>query len=205
MIRVALVEDDFDIRSGLELLIAGTEGYECLGAYPDCESALAALVEDQPDVMLMDIELPGMNGIEGARTLRSLYPDLDVIMLTIREDDRAIFDSLCAGACGYLIKTTRPNKILSAIEEAAGGGAPMSSAVARMVIDSFRRAQPSTLTAREVQILRLLCEGKSYKAIAGELFISQGTVHTHLKNIYRKLEVHSKTEAMAKAIRDRLV
>jgi DNA-binding NarL/FixJ family response regulator len=205
MIRVALVEDDFDIRSGLELLIAGTDGYECLGAYADCESAIAALVEEQPDVMLMDIELPGMNGIEGTRTLRSLYSDLDVIMLTIREDDQAIFDSLCAGACGYLIKTTRPNKILSAIEEAAGGGAPMSSAVARMVIDSFRRVQPTTLTAREVQILRLLCEGKSYKAIAGELFISQGTVHTHLKNIYRKLEVHSKTEAMAKAIKDRLV
>ncbi|MCA9729397.1 MAG: response regulator transcription factor [Candidatus Eisenbacteria bacterium] len=234
-IRVVVIEDDADIRGALELLISGTPGYTCGGAFGDCESALAALVpggnghpddgavptpdpddasgaaaargraKDLLDVVLMDIELPGIDGIEGVRRLRARFPDLDVIMLTVHEDDRSVFDSLCAGACGYLVKTTPAPRILAAIEEVHRGGAPMSPAIARMVAGSFQRGAESPLTARETEILQQLCAGKSYKMIANELYISQETVHSHLKNIYRKLEVNSKTEAMAKAYRERWV
>lgn len=216
MVRVAIVEDDPEIRGALELLISGTTGYACEGAFSDCESALAAFqprADDNdlasrsapPDVLLMDIELPGMNGIEGVHRLRERFPTLNIIMLTVHDDDRSVFDSLCAGACGYLVKTIHPSKILAAIEDVHRGGAPMSPAIARMVAGSFRKGANSPLTLRETEILQQVCVGKSYKMIAGELFISQETVHSHLKNIYRKLEVSSKTEAMAKAYRERWV
>ena len=153
----------------------------------------------------MDISLPGMSGIEGVRVLRERFPILDIIMLTVHDDDRSVFDSLCAGACGYLVKTTHPTKILAAIEEVHRGGAPMSPSIARLVASSFRKGANSPLTPRETEILQQVCVGKSYKMIAAELFISQETVHSHLKNIYRKLEVSSKTEAMAKAYRERWI
>ena len=240
-VRVAVVEDDAEIRGALELLISGTAGYVCAGGFGDCESAIAAFssraeesgLQAAPpggslratgaadgaapssdsatrgtalvDVLLMDISLPGMSGIEGVRVLRERFPILDIIMLTVHDDDRSVFDSLCAGACGYLVKTTHPTKILAAIEEVHRGGAPMSPSIARLVASSFRKGANSPLTPRETEILQQICVGKSYKMIAAELFISQETVHSHLKNIYRKLEVSSKTEAMAKAYRERWI
>ena len=204
-VRVCIVEDDDDIRQAWRLLIDGTPGYMCVGAFRDCESALDDLETSDADVVLMDIQLPGMSGIEGTRRLRQRGVEADVIMLTVREDDEAVFDSLAAGACGYFPKTTPPGKVLAAIEEARRGGAPMHASVARRVVESFHRSGSSPLTERETEILRALCLGKSYKAIAASLYISQGTVHTHLKNIYKKLHVHSKTEAMARALKDRLI
>jgi len=204
-IYVSLIEDDADIRQGLKLLLKGTPGFSCVAAYSDCESALREIPNDPPDVLLMDIQLPGMSGIDGVRRIKKLLPDLDVIMLTIHDDDKRVFESLCAGACGYLVKTTPPAKLLDAIQEVYNGGAPMSASIARLVIQSFRRSSDSNLTAREQEILALLCKGKSYKMIAEALHLSKGTVHSHLKKIYKKLEVNSMTEAVAKAHQERLV
>jgi DNA-binding NarL/FixJ family response regulator len=166
---------------------------------------LQEIAEHAPDVVLMDIQLPGMSGIEGVRRLKKILPDLNVIMLTIHDDDKRVIDSLCAGACGYLVKTTPPAKLLEAISEVHAGGSPMSANIARMVIQSFQRKQSAELTAREAEILSQLCSGKSYKMIADSLHISRGTVHSHLKNIYKKLEVNSMSEAVAKAYQEKLV
>ncbi|MEK7727775.1 MAG: response regulator transcription factor [candidate division KSB1 bacterium] len=204
-ISVALIEDDVDIRRGLALLLNKTPGFACAAAYPDCETALQEIADDPPEVLLMDIQLPGMSGIEGVRRIKKLLPDLDVIMLTIHDDDKRVFDSLCAGACGYLVKTTPPAKLLEAIKEVYAGGAPMSASIARLVIQSFRKSSESNLSPRELEILSLLCQGKSYKMIAEALHLSKGTVHSHLKKIYKKLEVNSMTEAVAKAHQERLV
>lgn len=204
-IKVSIVEDDPDIRSGLELIISGTPGFEVVATYSDCESALRDIPQQIPEVALMDVELPGMSGVEGVKRLKQTLPNLDIIMLTVREDDETVFNSLCAGACGYLVKTTPPARLLDAIREVYNGGAPMSAKIARMVIHSFRRPVETPLTERETEILSQLCQGKSYKMIAAALFISQGTVHSHLKHIYKKLQVNSKSEAVAKALQDRLV
>lgn len=205
MICVSIVEDDADIRHGLELLLNGAPGFCCLEAYSDCEAALTDVASNTPDVLLMDIQLPGMSGIEGARRIKRLLPRLDVIMLTIHDDDQRVFDSLCAGACGYLLKTTPPAKLLEAIKEVHAGGAPMSAGIARMVIQSFQQPARADLTQREQDILSQLCRGKSYKMIADTLHISRGTVHSHIKSIYKKLEVNSMSEAVAKAFQERLV
>lgn len=205
-IYVSLVEDDADIRRGLQLLLKSTPGFSCLAAYGDCASALREIADNPPDVLLMDIQLPGMSGIEGVRRIKKLLPELDVIMLTIHDDDQRVFDSLCAGACGYLVKTTPPAKILESIKDVHHGGAPMSASIARLVIQSFQRSvADNALTARELEILSQLCRGKSYKMIAAALHLSKGTVHSHLKKIYKKLEVNSMTEAVAKAHRERLI
>lgn len=204
-IYVSLIEDDADIRQGLKLLLKGTPGFSCVAAFSDCESALREIPNDPPDVLLMDIQLSGMSGIEGVRRLKKILPELDVIMLTIYDDDKRVFDSLCAGACGYLVKTTPPTKILEAIQEVHAGGAPMSASIARLVIQSFQKSSDPNLSPREQEILGLLCQGKSYKMIAAALHLSKGTVHSHLKKIYKKLEVNSMTEAVAKAHQEKLV
>lgn len=205
-IRVAVVEDDPDIRAGLEVLLDGGSGARCIAAFASGEEALAGLREGvDVDLVLMDIELPGDTGIETTRRLRAKRPDLEVVMLTVREDDDAVFQSLCAGAVGYLLKTTPPSRLFAAIEEAHAGGAPMSPTIARRVARSFQSTSPSPLSERETEILAQLCQGMSYREIGNALFISERTVHSHLKNIYRKLEVHSKTEAMARAMRERWV
>lgn len=205
MITVAIVEDDPAIRDSLALLINGTPGYSCIATYPTCEKAIKEIPQNLPDVLLMDIGLPGMSGIEGIKILKEKVPDLDILVLTIQSDDKVVFEALCAGACGYLVKDTPPARLLDAIRETYDGGAPMSTRIARMVVESFRITPQSTLTDRETEVLTHLCRGKSYKTIADDLGISEETVRRHIKNIYRKLEVHSKSEAVAKAFRERLV
>jgi DNA-binding NarL/FixJ family response regulator len=205
MISVAIVEDDDDLRESLPILINSTPGFTCLSAYRDCETAIKELENDLPEVVLMDIGLPGMSGIEGIPKIKEKLPDIDIIMLTIHEDDDLVFDALCAGACGYLLKDTPPEKILEAIREAHEGGAPMSSNIARMVVRSFQTEHYSPLTKRETGILTELCKGMSYKTIADTLFISEETVRSHIKHIYHKLHVRSKSEAVAKAFKSRLV
>ena len=205
LIYVMLVEDDDDIRKGLRLLIDGTDGMKCVGDYRSCEDCMQKIAQHLPDVLLLDIELPGMSGVEGIRQFKALVPELDIMMLTVHEEDNLIFESLCAGASGYMVKTTAPGRLISAIHEIHGGGSPMSTQIARRVIESFRQPNSHALTTREQEILRLLCKGNSYKMIAGELGISRGTVHCHIKNIYKKLQVHSSSQAVAKAMREKLV
>jgi len=205
MITVSIIEDDHDIRESLAIIINGTPGYRCESAYNKVEPALQNVETELPDVILMDIELPGMSGIEGVRRIKKILPEIDILMLTVHEDDGVVFESLCAGACGYLTKNTPPSRLLDAIKEVHEGGAPMSTNIARMVIGSFNQSAKSPLTVREKEVLTLLCKGKSYKMIADQLFISTDTVRSHIKRIYKKLEVTSNAEAVAKAIREKLV
>jgi DNA-binding NarL/FixJ family response regulator len=205
LIRVTIVEDDAEIRSVLATLLGESPGFRCVGTHGDCESALAALDAEQPDVVLMDIVLPGMSGIQGVAEVRRRLPGADVVMLTVHPDDAYVYDALAAGAAGYLLKGSRTEQILEAIRDVRRGGAPMSPVIARRVVESFRRAKESPLSPRETEVLGLLCQGRSYGDAARALFISEETIHFHIKNIYRKLEVHSKSAAVARAIRDRLV
>lgn len=205
LITVAVVEDDDDIRMGLAKLIDRTKGFSCVSAYRGCETALPDLAREKPDVVLMDIQLPGMSGIAGVQRLKEILPVTDIIMLTIHDDDELVFQSLCAGATGYLVKNTKPAKILEALRDAYEGGAPMSSNIARMVVSSFRRTTQSPLSPREKEVLAQLCKGHSYKTIAEALFLGEETVHSHIKSIYQKLQVHSKSEAILKALHERLV
>lgn len=204
-ISVAIVEDDNDIRQLLTLIIDGSPGYSCKQSYGDCETAIKEIPKNPPNVVLMDIDLPGISGIEGIKILKPQLPDIDFIMLTIHENDDSIFNSMCAGASGYLLKDTPPTTLLNAIKEACDGGAPMSASIARRVIRSFQKPTNSPLTQRETEILQKLCDGDNYKVIAEALFISGDTVRAHIKNIYKKLHVHSRAEAVKKAIDDRLI
>lgn len=205
MITVAIVEDDGDIRESLALLINGTPGFTCINTYSDCETALDGIVEDPPDVVLMDVGLPGMSGIEGIRLLKERLHEINLVVLTVHDESKLVFDALCAGACGYLLKDTPPAKLLEAIRETYEGGAPMSTQIARMVVGSFRTNPHTALTQRETEVLEQLCKGKSYKMIADTLFISEETVRRHIKHIYKKLQVGSKSEAVAKALKEKLV
>lgn len=220
MIRVAIVEDNRTILQGLSLLIDGTPGYACIGAYTDCESLLAEIAEVRPGVLLMDIGLPGMSGIEGVRRVKAVMPEVNILILTIYDENDLVFEALCAGACGYLVKKTPPARLLEAIQEAHGGGSPMSSHIARKVVNLLRQtssrkptASPrdgatrdaALLTARERDILNGLAEGNSYQALARSLNISADTVRFHIRNIYRKLHVHSQSEAVAKALRKGII
>ncbi len=205
MITISVVEDDKEVREGLMLLIDGTPGFSCIGAFSDCETAIAEIAADPPDVVLMDLGLPGMSGIEGIRRIKERLPELDVLVLTVHGETNLVFEALCAGACGYLLKSTLPTKILQAIEQTHRGGAPMSDQIARMVVSSFHTHFQASLTQREKEVLTLLCQGKSYKMIAEALFISEDTVRYHIKNVYKKLQVSSKSEAVAKALKEKLV
>ena len=209
-IKVALIEDRREIRDGLAMLINGTQGFKCTGSYRSMEDALPRIGTDLPDVALCDIGLPGMSGIEGMRILKEKFPGLLLLMLTIYDDDERIFDALCAGACGYLLKKTPPAKLLEGLREAVDGGSPMSPEVARRVIALFRDIRPPEradyeLTPHETRLLKLLVEGHNYKTAALELKVSINTISFHMRHIYEKLQVHSKSEAVAKALRDRLV
>ena len=209
-IKVTLIEDQRDVREGLAVLINGSPGYRCTFSFRTMEEALRQIDSNLPDVLLTDIGLPGMSGIEGIRILKERHPDLSIIALTVYDDDERIFDALCAGASGYLLKNTPPARLLESLKEVASGGAPMSPEVARRVITLFREFRPpdrsqSTLTQQENELLKLLVDGHSYKTAASKLDISVSTVSFHLQNIYNKLQVHSKTEAVAKALRNKLV
>ena len=206
MIKISIVEDDKEIRESLAILIEGTDGFSCVSHYGSVELALEKIIDEKPDVILMDINLPGMTGIEGVKLIKEKMPECEIIMQTISENDKDVFDSLCAGACGYLKKNTPPAKLLDAITEAVKGGAPMNMDIARLVVNSFKPGQTkdSPLTEREKDVLRNLCDGKSYKMIAAELFVDINTVKFHIRNIYRKLEVNSKGEAIAKAMKENL-
>jgi len=204
MINVAIVEDNDEIRDGLAMLIGGSEGYRCMATYSNAEDALSDLVRKKPDVVLMDINLPRMSGIECTRKLKQLRSDLSIVMLTMYDDDEKIFESLKAGARGYILKKTPPAKLLEAILEVHSGGSPMSSRIARRVVQTFQALGTSTaerenLSKRENEILGYLAKGYRYKAIAETLSISTETVRTHLRNIYEKLQVHSRSEAVFKA------
>ena len=209
-IRVVIVEDLREVREGLTALINGTQGFACAGGYRSMEEALRSIGPERPDVILTDVGLPGMSGIEGTRILRERFPTTPILALTIYDNDDKIFDALCAGASGYLLKNTPPARLLDALDEAVNGGAPMSPGVAHRVVRLFREFRPPAhaeygLTPHENALLKLLADGHHKKTAAQEMGISINTVSFHLKNIYGKLQVHSKTEAVAKALRERLV
>ncbi len=205
-IRIAIIEDDPDIRQLLRLLLNGSPGYECQQIFGSCEAGIPALVKTPPDILLMDIDLPGISGIEGVKRLRRELPTLNIIMLTVHEDDEAVFAALCAGAIGYLVKGLPPIQLLAAIDEAQQGGAPMSPGIARLIVQSFRPKSTHShdLSQREQEVLALLCEGDNYSTIAEKLFISGNTVRSHIKSIYKKLEVNSRAAAVLKADREGL-
>ena len=209
-LRVVLIEDLRDIRAGLTALINGTAGFKCVASYGTMEVALARIQREQPDVILTDLGLPGMSGIEGIERLRLIFPETPIIALTIYDNDEQIFNALCNGANGYLLKTTPPARLLEALKEAVNGGSPMSPNIAARVVKLFREFRPPEssdyhLTPQETDLLKLLIEGHHKKTAAREMDISVHTVSFHLKNIYEKLQVHSKTEAVAKALREHLV
>jgi DNA-binding NarL/FixJ family response regulator len=206
MIRVSIVEDDESIREGLRAIINGSQGFACVSAHASAEDAMAHLPDVQADVVLMDINLPKMSGIQCVRHLKQRQPSAHVLMLTVYEDGDSIFDSLAAGASGYLLKRTPPAKIIEAIQEVHAGGSPMSSGIARKVVQSFHRMglsqqEGENLTKREEEILALLARGYRYKEIADELFISVETVRSHLHSVYEKLHVRSRTEAVVKYLK----
>ena len=212
MIKVSIVEDNNTIREGLAALIRGTENYDCVGAYVDCETFLEEMDSIKCDIVLMDIGLPGMNGIEGVKKAKAKDPDINILMLTIYEENSVVFEALCAGACGYLVKKTPPTRLLEAIKDAHEGGSPMSSHIARQVINVFQQNaniegtdDKYNLSDREKDVLKLLADGNNYQQIADSLFISVDTVRHHIRNVYKTLHVHSQSEAVAKAIRKGLI
>jgi DNA-binding NarL/FixJ family response regulator len=209
-IKVAIIEDLRDVREGLAMLINGTSGYSCVGSFRSMEEAIAKLGREPPDIVLTDIGLPGMDGIEGIKILRDQFPNLPCIALSVYDDDERIFAALCAGAVGYLLKNTQPARLLESLREVQAGGAPMSPEVARRVITLFQNFTPPKnasyhLTPQEKELLKLLVEGHSYKTAAYHLDLSIHTVSFHLRNVYEKLQVHSKSEAVAKALREQIV
>jgi DNA-binding NarL/FixJ family response regulator len=209
-IRTAIIEDQDDIREGLASLIGFTPGFKCTGSYRSMEEAFERMRRDVPDVVLSDIGLPGMDGIQGIKILKDRYPNMLILMLTVYDDDERIFDALCAGANGYLLKRTPPMRLLESLRDAVDGGSPMSPEVASKVIRLFREFRPPEradydLTPHEVRLLKLLVDGHNYNTAAKELKSSINTVKFYIKRIYEKLQVHSKSEAVAKALKERLL
>ncbi|SPF54814.1 Response regulator [Candidatus Sulfopaludibacter sp. SbA4] len=209
-IRVAIIEDRARTREGIQALVDGTPGYRCTGSFGSMEEALETIDSDPPAVVLLDIGLPGMSGIEGIRCLKERYPGVLLVMLTVYDDDRRILDAICAGACGYLLKSTPPARLLESLREVVGGGAPMSPEVARRVIELFREIRPPAhadygLTPHESRLLALLVDDHNFKTAAAEAGVSPSTVAWHMRRVYDKLHVHSKSEAVAKALRGRIV
>lgn len=207
MISVVIVDEKRDVREGLKMILDGAEGFQCKNVYSDGESAIEGISVLHPDVVLMDIELPKMSGIDCIKVLKRTMPNIDIIIFTARTEDESIFQSLRAGAKGYLTKNIFPSNVLTAIKEVKNGGSPMSSYISRRVVSSFttnRNSSPD-LSQREKDVLELLCQGMNYRSIAEDLFISPNTVRFHLKNIYKKLDVNSKYEAVIKASKHGMV
>ncbi len=210
-IRVTIFEDNRTLREGLVQLVDGSEGFSCSGAFPNCLNALKNTGETSPDVILMDIEMPGISGVEAVKIVKEKFPEVKILMETIFDDNDKIFHSICNGAEGYILKNTPPLQILASIREIYEGGAPMTPSIASKVLKMFKNkpiektSEEFNLTEREKEILKCLVDGMSYKIIADTCFISIDTVSGHIKNIYKKLHVHSKSEAVVKAIKRRLV
>jgi DNA-binding NarL/FixJ family response regulator len=209
-LAVGIIEDQREIREGLAALIGGTPGFECTGAFRSVEEAMGPLQARPPRVLLLDVGLPGMSGIEAIPLLKGRLPGLSLLMLTVYGDDDRIIQAVCAGACGYLLKKTPPVRLLECLREVADGGAPMSPEVARRVMTLFREYRPPEkaaheLTPHETRLLRLLVDGHNYKTAAAEIGVTVHTISFHMRRIYEKLEVHSKSEAVAKALRQGLV
>ncbi|WP_353184968.1 response regulator transcription factor [Parapedobacter lycopersici] len=194
--RITIIEDIAAIREGFSAVLSSVNKYQVVNRYATCEEALVNLDNDRPDIVLMDIELPGMSGIAGTAQIKRALPDCIVLIITVLEDSEKVFQSLCAGAGGYIVKNSNLESIVQTIDEAVAGGAPMSLSIARMVVQSFQLQPDSPLSERETEVLQSIAEGKSYSKIAADLYISRETVRSHIKNIYRKLEVSSKVDAL---------
>ena len=210
LIDVVIVEDQREIREGLARLIDRATGFRCVGHYRSMEAALAGRPGNPPAVALLDIGLPGMSGIAGIEPLKARYPDVLVLMITVHDDDERIFEAMCAGACGYLLKKTPPEKLVESVREVVAGGAPMSPESARRVVQLFRKFQPPEradyhLTPHELRLLGMLLDGHNYKTAAAELGVTVHAVSFHMRHVYEKLRVHSKSEAVARALRLRLL
>ncbi len=204
-VKVIIIEDDEIIRESFISLINESAKFKCIAGYENCENAIKYFEKTDPDIVLMDIGLPGMSGIEGIKKIKKLKAETDVIVVTVHADDENIFEALCAGAGGYLVKNISPQKLIDSLEEIYRGGAPMSTDIARKVIHSFHHNTHSPLSPRETEVLQLLAKGKSYTMIAEDLFIDKETVRTHIKNIYQKLNVNSKASAIEKASENKLI
>lgn len=211
MIKVAIFEDNKHLRESLQILVGGTEGFSCTGAWPDCHHLEAHIHSSDCDVVLMDIEMPGMNGIEATKIIKAKFPHVQVLIQTVFFDDDYIFEAICAGATGYILKSTSPAEYIEALKNVHAGGSPMTPGIARKVIQLFQQNLhiPSKgeyhLTEKEKEVLQHLVSGKSYKMIAEAQCVATDTIKTHVKNIYTKLQVHSGPEAVSKALRERLV
>jgi DNA-binding NarL/FixJ family response regulator len=203
--RIVLVEDDPIIREAFTALINQSADYSIEKAYSNAEDAIKNINSDNSDIYLMDIELPGMNGIEAISKIKQVNAKIRVVVVTVYENDELVFKALCEGASGYLTKNIPPQKLIDSLKELEGGGAPMSTNIARMVVSSFHRNRQSPLSARELEVLELLASGKSYSSIADQLFVDKETIRSHIKNIYLKLEVHSKAEAIEKARKNKFI
>ncbi len=209
MIRVTIIEDHKEFREGLAYLLNATEGFKCINVFGSTEEAVKN-ISKETDVVLQDIELPGLNGIESVELLKKKLPEIKIIMLTVFDDDDNILKAILAGADGYLLKKSSPQKILSSLQEALSDGSPMTPSIAKKVITLFRNYLPNkkdefSITKREVEVLELIVDGYNNKEIADKLFISIETVRNHIRHIYEKLHVHSKSEAVVKAIRGGIV
>jgi DNA-binding NarL/FixJ family response regulator len=205
--RVVIVDDNDAIREGFAIILRSLGKYEIVNAYPNCEAAIANLFRDLPNVVVMDLEMPGMGGIEGITKIKELKPDTEIIVITVHENLDLVMKALNVGAIGYITKNQQDffMQLIGAIESTSNGGAPMSPRIARQFITSFQKNHKSPLTARETKVLELLSTGKSYSVIAEELFISKATVRAHIRNIYEKLKVNRKSEAIRVAIEDKLI
>lgn len=204
--KVVIIEDNLPLSQAFEEIINSSKDFVLVDSYTNCEEAIENLKFDQPTIVLMDIDLPGMNGVEGTSLIKQKLPKVIIIMITVFENSEMVFNALCAGATGYLTKNLKPKELITALEEAISGGAPMSIHIAKMVVSSFQKQNSKIqLSQREKEVLTLLADGNSYDSIGEKLFISKNTIKFHLKNIYIKLQVHSNIEAIQKANKENLI
>ncbi len=209
IIRVAILDDDIEFRELISFTINNNYGYSCVGLYGSCEEALNKIEDDTPDILLLDIAMPGKSGIESIKEIKHKYPSVEILMLTVLSDNEKIFESIRRGAVGYILKKSPSYKLLEAIKEAYEGGAPFPGEIARKVLQYFKTplidSSQTELSEREKEVLEALVEGHSTKNIADKLFVSINTIRFHLRNIYNKLHVNSRTEAVAKALKNRII